>query len=118
VDLTDTEEKAKFERQRQEKLARIKELGVEPYGARYDAAEAARDIKSRFKDADQTQQARCAGRIVLLRPMGALIFITLRDWSGTIQIGLSRKLLGEQWQFAKLLELGDIIAAAVQLGKT
>jgi lysyl-tRNA synthetase class 2 len=118
VDLTNAEEKAKFERQRQEKLARIRELGVEPYGGRYDGVEAAAEVKGRFKDGDQSQRAKCAGRIVLLRPMGALVFITLRDWSGTIQIGLSKKLLGEQWELAGLLELGDIIGAAGLLGKT
>jgi len=118
VDLTNTEEQTKFERQRQERLARIRELGLEPYGGRYDGAEAATAVKSRFRDGDQTQQAKCAGRIVLLRDIGKLIFITLRDRSGNIQIGLSRKLLAEQWPLAKLLDLGDIIGAAGQLGKT
>jgi len=93
-------------------------LGTEPYGNRYEGAEPAEDIKSGFKEDDTTQQANCAGRIVLLRDIGKLIFMTLRDRSGTIQVGLSKKLLGEQWQLAKLLELGDIIGAAGQLGKT
>jgi len=120
-------EVSKFEKQRQAKLSRIKELGIDPYGGRYEGAERAEDIKRRFKDDDETQQAKSAGRIVLLRDIGKLIFITLRDRSGTIQIGLSKKLLseprpseglGEQWGLAKLLELGDIIGAAGQLGKT
>jgi len=109
---------SKFERQRQEKLSRIRELGVDPYGGKYEGAEQAGDIKARFKEDDESQQAKCAGRIVLLRDIGKLIFMTLHDWSGTIQIGLSRELLGEKWSFVKLLELGDIIGAAGQLGKT
>jgi len=113
-----TQSTSRFERQRQEKLFLIKQLGIDPYGGRYEGAEQAADIKSRYKDGDQSQQAKCAGRIVLFRDIGKLIFITLRDWSGTIQVGLSKKLLGEQWQLAKLLELGDIIGAAGQLGKT
>jgi len=96
----------------------MKELGTEPYGNRYDDTEPAEDTKGRFKDDDTEQQANCAGRIVLLRDIGKLIFITLRDRSGTIQVGLSKKLLAEQWQLVKLLELGDIIGAAGQLGKT
>ena len=116
--MANTEDVNKFERQRQEKLSRIRELGIEPYGGRYDGAEAAEDIKRRFADNREGQQAKCAGRIVLLRDIGKLIFMTLRDWSGTIQIGLSKKLMGEQWSLVKLLELGDIIGAAGQLGKT
>ncbi len=116
--MANTEDTNKFERQRQQKLSRIKELGIDPYGGRYDGVEPAKDIKHRFKDGDDTQQAKCAGRIVLLRDIGKLIFITLRDWSGTIQIGLSKSQMGEQWTLAKLLELGDIIGAAGRLGKT
>jgi lysyl-tRNA synthetase class 2 len=111
----------KFERQRQEKLSEIKQLGIDPYGGRYEGAERACDIRSRFKDGDEKQRAKCAGRIVLLRDIGTLIFIPLRDWSGTIQVGLSKKLLGPEpggWPLVKLLELGDIIGAAGQLGKT
>ena len=108
----------KFEKQRQEKLSRIKEFGIDPYGGRYEGAEPAEDVKLRFKDEDDSQQAKCAGRIVLLRDIGKLIFITLRDRSGTIQVGLSKKLLAEQWSLAKLLDIGDIIGASGQLGKT
>jgi lysyl-tRNA synthetase class 2 len=117
--LSKAEDVSKFERQRQEKLSRIKELGAEPYGNRYEGAEPAEEVKSGFKDGDPTiQKAKCAGRIVLLRDIGKLIFITLRDRSGTIQVGLSKKLLAEQWELMKLLELGDIIGAAGQLGRT
>ena len=124
------EGQGRLERQRQEKLSRIKELGIDPYGGRYDGAELAEDIRNRpcMREAEngdivsgEGSKAKCAGRIVLLRDIGKLIFITLRDWSGTIQIGLSKKLLGPDesgWPLAKLLELGDVIGAAGQLGKT
>lgn len=116
--MTIPEDAGKLEQQRHEKLSRIKELGVEPYGNRYEDAEPAEDVKKRFEDNDEKQQACCAGRIALLRDIGKLIFITLRDRSGTIQIGLSKKLLSKLWELAKLLELGDLIGAAGQLGRT
>ncbi len=108
----------KFERQRTDKLKAIEQLGVDPYGGRYEGTESAEEIKGRFKEDDDSQRAKCAGRIVLLRDIGKLIFITLRDWSGIIQVGLSKKLLSEQWELAKLLDLGDIIGSEGQLGKT
>jgi lysyl-tRNA synthetase class 2 len=116
--LAQKQDKNKFEEQRQQKLSVISEMGIDPYGGRYDGAEPADDIKGRFKDGDDSQRAKCAGRIVLLRDIGKLIFMTLRDSSGTIQIGLSKKLMEKQWPLAKLFELGDIIGAEGQLGKT
>jgi lysyl-tRNA synthetase class 2 len=116
--LSNCEETDKFERQRRDKLSRISELGIDPYGCRYERSEAAADIKAGYKEGDDEQRARSAGRIVLLRDIGKLIFVTLRDRSGTIQLGLSKKLLGEQWELVKLLELGDIIGASGRLGKT
>jgi len=116
-----SEQQGRFERQRQQKRSAIEKLGIDPYGSKFDGAEPAAVIKSRFTDGDETQRATCAGRIVLLRDIGKLIFLTLRDRSGTIQIGLSKKLLGPEesgWPLAKLLELGDIIGVAGQLGKT
>jgi lysyl-tRNA synthetase class 2 len=116
--LTNSEDVSKFEQQRLSKLSQIRELGIDPYGGRYDEVESAKDIHDKYKEDDQTLQAKAAGRIVLLRDIGKLIFITLRDRSGTIQIGLSKKLLSEQWTLVKLLEHGDIIGASGQLGKT
>lgn len=108
----------KFQQQRQQKLERIKELNIDPYGGRFDGSQYAADIKADFVDDKEGQSGCAAGRIVLLRDIGKLIFITLRDSSGTIQLGLSKKILAEQWDFVKLLELGDIIGARGQLSRT
>jgi lysyl-tRNA synthetase, class II len=108
----------KLEQQRQEKLQRLKQLGIDPYGSRFDGIEPASVARSRHQDGVEGLEAACAGRIVLLRDIGKLIFMTLRDSSGTIQIGLSNKLLAADWEMVKLLELGDIIGVRGKLGKT
>ena len=116
--MTEPQDIDKLQQQRREKLERIRQLGVDPYGGRFDNAESIRSIRARFNEKDQQQKVTCAGRIVLFRDIGKLIFMTLRDSSGTIQLGLSKKLLENQWELIKLLDLGDIIGAEGHLGLT
>jgi len=116
--LANPAETDRFEQQRQQRLSQIEALGLDPYGSRYDDVEPAAAARARFREGDESQRARCAGRIVLLRDIGKLIFLTLRDRSGTIQVGLSKSLLTGQWPLAKLLDLGDLIGAAGKLGTT
>ena len=60
-----------------------------------------------------------AGRVVLKRDMGKLKFLTLRDGYGDIQLVCNRTELDDE-RFAGLdeVDLGDIIAAAGQVGTT
>ncbi len=106
-------------RERLEKLEKIRALGVDPYGGRYDSAEPIGKVLGRFEDDVEGQAADVAGRLVLLRDMGKLIFAQLRDSSGTMQIALRKNALDEtQWSLAKLLDLGDLVAVAGQLQRT
>ncbi|MBL7219664.1 MAG: lysine--tRNA ligase [Phycisphaerae bacterium] len=109
----------KVQADRQAKLEKIRALGIDPYGGRYDTAEAADSVLARFVDDTEDQTADIAGRIILFRDMGKLIFAHIRDQSGQMQIALSKKALDEDtWALAKLLDLGDIIAVAGPLKRT
>ena len=108
----------KFQQQRELKLEKIVAMGIDPYGQKYEGTEAAQKITGRYIDDQEGQTACAAGRIVLLRDIGKLIFITLRDSSGTIQLGLSKKMLADSWDFVKLWDLGDLVGAKGQLGRT
>lgn len=62
---------------------------------------------------------RVAGRIMLSRDKGKLIFLTLRDWTGEIQIFIGMKQVGEDdFALAKLFDLGDLVGAEGRLGRT
>ncbi len=64
-------------------------------------------------------EVRVAGRIMLLRDKGKLVFITLRDWSGEIQIFIGLNQVGEQnFELASLFDLGDLIGVDGRLGRT
>jgi len=116
--MTEPQDTGRLQQQRKEKLQRIGQLGIDPYGGRFDNVESTQSARARFDEKEQGQKAICAGRIVLLRDIGKLIFMTLRDSSGTIQLGLSKKLLESQWELIKLFDLGDVIGAEGQLGLT
>lgn len=108
-----------LQQQRYAKLEKLREMGVDPYGCRVDGIEQTASIRGRFIEEQEGQSAKAAGRIVLLRDIGKLIFITLRDSSGTIQIGLNKKrVVEEKWPLCKTLDLGDIICAEGELGLT
>jgi lysyl-tRNA synthetase class 2 len=108
----------KLEQQRQQKLERMIELGVDPYGQKYEGTTPAAELKEGYTDEKEGDAACAAGRIVLLRDIGKLIFVTLRDSSGIIQLGLNKKRMPDQWPLAKLFELGDIIGARGTIGRT
>ncbi|CAD77044.1 MAG TPA: lysine--tRNA ligase [Rhodopirellula baltica] len=62
---------------------------------------------------------RVAGRILLARPTGKLIFMNIRDWTGDIQIFVGKKQVGdENFDLAKLFDLGDLIGVQGRLGRT
>jgi len=64
-------------------------------------------------------QVRVAGRIMLMRPTGKLIFANLRDWTGDIQIFIGLKQVGEEaFELAKMFDLGDLIGVEGRLGWT
>ncbi|RMF44541.1 MAG: lysine--tRNA ligase [Planctomycetota bacterium] len=64
-------------------------------------------------------QVRVAGRIVLQRGQGKIKFITLRDWTGDIQIMIGKAQVGDRdFELSKLFDLGDWIGVEGRLGRT
>ncbi len=109
----------KVQADRLAKLEHIRELGIDPYGGRYDTAEAIDSVLARYQDDEEGQTADAAGRLILIRDMGKMIFAHIRDRSGQMQIALRKNALDEtSWKLAKLLDLGDIIAVAGPLQRT
>ena len=116
-----------LEAARREKLRKIEELGCDPWGQRFDDHSAIGTIRAMENQIildETTQQStgpkvRAAGRIVLQRKKGKLIFIDLWDWSGKIQILIGSNQVGEQnWELAQCLDLGDIIGIDGELMRT
>ncbi len=90
---------------RRQKVDKIRDLGVNPYGGRYDVTTSAAEIKADFAEG---KQVRLIGRITALRDMGRTQFFTIGDVRGSIQCMLTKKACTEEvWALWKLLERGD-----------
>ncbi len=98
-----------FDRERLEKLERLKKEGINPYGGRFEVDKHAMDIKRDF-DRLEGKETSVAGRIMAKRDHGKIKFIDLQDESGSIQIYLSEKHVDpESAKIAADLDTGDII---------
>ncbi|MGB0292937.1 MAG: hypothetical protein ACPGIA_10195, partial [Luteolibacter sp.] len=52
---------------RREKLAKLRELGVDPYGSQYDVTTTPGELKANF---EEEKQVKIAGRLQAIRDMG------------------------------------------------
>ena len=92
---------------RREKLGKIRELGIDPYGAKFDTTTTPGKLKADFAD---EQAVTIAGRLLAIRDMGKSVFATIGDVEGRIQIYLNKKGVSEtDWELYQLLDLGDWI---------
>ncbi len=109
---------SEYEQARLDKLVKLKELGIDPYGGYFPDTDTISDVLAKFDPENEEINVCAAGRIMLHRTMGNLMFSTIKDWTGSIQIGISKKLVGDGWNIAKLLDLGDIVGIKGVLGQT
>lgn len=107
------------------KLARLRELGVEPYAYSYAPTHAAADALAAFAAHEEAHGAdemgepvRIAGRLVSRRVMGKSTFGHLADRTGKIQLYLRVNDLGDAYSVLDLIDLGDWIGAEGTLFRT
>ncbi len=77
---------------RRDKLAKLRELGLDPYGARFDISTTPAELRADFSEG---RQVTVAGRLLAIRDMGKSIFFQLGDIHGSIQGYLGLKGLDE-----------------------
>ncbi|MEE9584128.1 MAG: lysine--tRNA ligase [Candidatus Brocadiales bacterium] len=110
----------KFEQDRLEKLKKLKEKGIDPYGKSCNGLISLRSIVETYNDKGEGEDSvRAAGRISSLRPHGKAAFADIRDWTGKIQLYIKLNSVGEnRFEIFKLLDLGDIISVEGKVFKT
>jgi lysyl-tRNA synthetase class 2 len=123
---------------RREKLRKITELGHDPWGQRFDDHQSIGSIRAREAEIIEEPntepvvegarpkgpnlkgpKVKAAGRVVLMRNAGKLIFLDIKDWTGKIQVFIGKSQVGEAgWALAENFDLGDLIGVEGEFKKT
>ncbi|MEM1334508.1 MAG: lysine--tRNA ligase [Actinomycetota bacterium] len=106
--------------ERARRLARIDELrdaGEQPYPYRFDRTHTLAELRTGWGElepgVETDDQVSVAGRLMLLRDSGKLVFATIHDRSGEVQLFVSKAVVGDD-AFAEIkkLDLGDWVGVA------
>lgn len=117
TDLTSPLEAHPLTRARLEKLAEWEAAGVEAFPPGSDRTATTIDVRTRHSDLGPGEETddvvTVAGRIRLARSFGRLVFLTIEDRSGQLQLFISKADLGDDlFALAELLEPGDWVEAS------
>ena len=110
---------------RREKAENIRNMGMDPFGQKFERTDFAKDIKEKYATVDHeefenmTDTATVAGRIMFIRKMGKASFFTIQDKTEKIQIYISINDIGEEaYNLFKTADIGDIVGVHGKIMKT
>lgn len=110
---------------RRQKAESLRELGLDPFGHKFERTDYSADIKEKYQDVEHDafesmdDTVTVAGRIMFIRKMGKASFFSIQDKKGKIQIYISINDVGEDtYNLFKSADLGDIVGVYGKVMKT
>ena len=110
---------------RREKMNELREMGINPFGSRFDFTDNTKDLKEKYKDMSKEEfvsnpiPVRIAGRIMTKRGKGKVGFMHIQDKFGQIQIYLRQDVLGEEnYLLFRKCDIGDIVGIDGEMFRT
>lgn len=110
---------------RYDKLHTLEEMGVHPFGHRFDCSHTAKELHEQFEQftkeelEEKSVSVKLAGRLMTKRGKGKAGFAHIQDRTGQIQIYVRKDTVQEgQYDVFKLSDIGDIIGVEGTLFKT
>ena len=105
------------------KLEEIRKKGINPYPYKFEFDNYSEDLKNKFSKLKNNQKSNIkvslAGRVMTIRNLGKLIFVTLLDGKGKIQIILQKQETDEEdFKLFRLIDVGDFIGVHGRVMKT
>jgi len=108
-----------FTHDRLAKVERLRAAGIDPYSRGFKPTQSSASAKALLGEAERTEPVSLAGRLMVKRLQGGLVFADLRDGKGRIQLMASRSIVGDE-EFARFadLDVGDIIGVTGPIFRT
>ena len=93
-------------------LDEMRDQGRNPYPYRFDRTHTLHEVRTTWGElepgVETDDHVSVAGRIMLKRDSGKLVFATIRDRSGDVQLFISKAVVGDdEFAAVKALDLGD-----------
>lgn len=105
--------------QRREKVAALREMGINPYPYEFPRTHTIQAAVEQFDDLEEKVTVKLAGRLMTKRVMGKASFAHFMDGSGKMQLYIRRDDVGDEaYQVFKMLDTGDFIGLTGTLVKT
>lgn len=110
--------------ERLKKLKQIRNQGINPYPYSYDKKDSAKELQEKFKKLKNEEiskyTTRIAGRLMSSRDLGKIVFGTLMDNTGKIQIVLQEPISSIEIKefFKKNIDSGDFIGVEGKVFRT
>lgn len=110
---------------RREKMAELREKGLDPFGTRFERTTNSAELHANYDDKTKEElqemglTATVAGRIMTKRGKGKVGFAHLQDREGQIQIYVRKDAVGEEeYDLFKHADLGDFVGVTGEVMKT
>ncbi len=111
---------------RREKLEKLKNMGRNPYFSEFNEENTVEKIICKYSDMtkqeledNKTKDYSLAGRVMMIRDQGKAMFIAIKSNGLNFQFYVRKDSIPEQdWEVAKLLDIGDIVSAFGRIMKT
>jgi len=101
-----------------DKMHKIEEAGLRPFGHKFDWTHHAQDIADQFEELNE-KDVKLAGRVMAIRGHGKTCFMDMRDISGRIQLYVRKDVLGEEnYKIIKMMDIGDIVGVTGSVFRT
>ncbi|MFA5019569.1 MAG: lysine--tRNA ligase [Candidatus Pacearchaeota archaeon] len=109
---------------RKKKIEELRNHGINPYPYKFDKKNSTKELQEKYsglkKDSKTKDSVKIAGRLMNKRDLGKIIFATLQDFNGKIQVIVQEGETPEKTRefFRKYLDSGDFIGIQGIIVKT